>query len=226
MRDLPLATKAVAVAVLSTVGLFLLSADDSLNDFGLNLFRSLGRYNRAGRQPRVALVRPISTGGGQSLLESFDLWDTHWPCTGANMPYVVDLFISYSQTLDAEAHPDDVEAIELIKSKYNAHEGWNGCLSRFSVIEVNMDPYMDKYNRSDEQTDPMWVNGPNEQFRRSIREIMKKTKKVVNGDQEEVEPEYEIAFIMETDAKPANWGWMNSLLQDFEVKEPFAILGR
>jgi len=215
---LPRKLKAAGAAVLFATA-FLLSTDELLGEIRYSLFRSLGYHSHSSK---LALVRPIPPGGGQALLESFDLWDPHWPCSSKGLDYQVDLFISFSRTLDRSEHPGDVEALEKLKSKFEAHGGWNNCVSRLHVIEIDIAPEMDIYEKADEQKNPMWVNGPNEQFRKTLREIMTMTRSDQQG--REV-AEYEIVYNMEADARPNKWGWLDSIQKEIKEEAPFAILG-
>ena len=43
---------------------------------------------------RLALVRPFGPHDAHSLVRSFDLWSTYWPCTARNDEYDVDLVLA------------------------------------------------------------------------------------------------------------------------------------
>jgi len=201
----------------------LISSDIAIPDS--RFLSDLGRHLSTTRmQKRVALIRPFGPGDGSALLESIERWDTHWPCTpvSAASSRPVDLFISFSQKLEESLHPLDVAAVEALKVKFENGGGWNGCISQLRIIEANIPADRDKYRRADEQTDRMWVNGPNEQFRVSMREVMEITQ--VDEDGQDV-AKYEVSVLMEPDARTTRAGWLDNLLDEFEDKAPFAILG-
>ena len=103
---------------------------------------------------RIAVVRPFAPFSAGEILKSFDTWDTYWPCTSTPLhpfdtdsepgestsgeypyEYVVDLYLSFSQTYD-DVHPSDlsVGVRNDLKQKFNNNGGWNGCFDKFYNI--------------------------------------------------------------------------------------------
>ena len=103
---------------------------------------------------RIAVVRPFSPHSAGEILKSFDTWDTYWPCTSNPLhpfdtdsepgestsgdypyDYVVDLYLSFSQTY-ADVSPSDlsVGVRDDLKLKFNNNGGWNGCFDKLYNI--------------------------------------------------------------------------------------------
>ena len=104
---------------------------------------------------RIAVVRPFAPFSAGEILKSFDTWDTYWPCTSNPLhpfdtdsepgestsgeypyEYVVDLYLSFSQTYDDVVHPSDlsVGVRNDLKQKFNNNGGWNGCFDKLYNI--------------------------------------------------------------------------------------------
>ena len=77
------------------------------------------------------------------MLQSFNIWDTRWPCVADDPDYEVDLILSFSRNLD-----EDEEAIALVdavRGKFDANaeggtdaEAWPRCFSHLDVIEAGL----------------------------------------------------------------------------------------
>lgn len=161
---------------------------------------------------RLAVARTFCTGDAKALAESFDQWNDLSPCEhGSDMK--ADLFLVFSQSLSAS--PVAQAAVDSIEQKFHETEGWNGCFSRLVAIGVDIDSETDLYQPKQQQTNHMWVNGPNRQFERTIREI-----------QSGVWGDYESMYLMERDSVPVKSFWLDALVSDIEKQQPFAILGR
>ena len=89
---------------------------------------------------RLALLRPFAPTNGKSLLESFSLWDTRWPCMNENDEYEVDLVISYSHRLDSDKEARAI--VDEIWDKFMGEEiggWWSECFVGLRVIEADLD---------------------------------------------------------------------------------------
>jgi hypothetical protein len=82
-----------------------------------------------------------------------------------------------------------------------------------TAIGVDIPAHLDIYEPAQQSTNPLWVNGPNSQFIKTLRYVQH-------------EGSYETMFLMEGDTVPVKPYWMDKLLVDIEEQRPFAILGR
>ena len=105
---------------------------------------------------RLALVRPFGPHDAHSLVRSFDLWSTYWPCTARNDEYDVDLVLSYSRHVDEEGEGTSSEndvlathAVDEIRSKMlgDQKSGWGECFTGLRIIEAGLDERSDHYVR-------------------------------------------------------------------------------
>lgn len=136
-----------AAVLLSTTLLTLFALfDDETSGVGPRRALLAADEAAGGGRGRLALVRPFGPrdGDADTLLRSFDLWDTRWPCTGTTVPpYEVDLVISYSRRLDGEGvNLPATQAVEAIRSRFfgeDQAQGWTACFSDLKVIEANLD---------------------------------------------------------------------------------------
>ena len=136
------------------------------------------------RKRRMAVVRPFGPNNAADLEESFRLWDTHWPCTANHLTssehndeFQIDLYLLFSRTFDPTVHPEAIALATELQNKFASNNGWNGCFSRLFKFEADIVPSDDNYDKSVhsgfnkdgeslEHRDIMWVNGPNESFRK------------------------------------------------------------
>ena len=81
----------------------------------------------------------------------------------------------------------------------------------------------DLYEKADDHTNKLWVNGINEQFIRVMRNIILRTKVDENG---RYLAEFEISFVVETESSTNTWGWVDIFMKDISEEMPFTILGR
>jgi len=180
---------------------------------------------------RIALVRPFAPGDAEMLLESLEQWDVVKPCGAVNkdektktwvdgngyyeygenfseedMP-VVDFVLSYSRTY---GDTDGFDTFRSVKEIFESRDGW-GCFSELVAIESGIEPEFDLYLPSAIQTNPMWVNGPNQQFIKSYEHAK--------------DLGYDAMVLMEGDVQPQVNGWLDLLLSEVKRNEPFALLG-
>ena len=118
----------------------------------------LGRRRRRlesteAKKKRLAVVRPFAPFSAAEITQSFDTWDTYWPCTsnplhpfdtesepgestsGYDYEYVVDLYLSFSQAY-ANIPPSDMShsVKDELLQKFKMNGGWNGCFDKLYNI--------------------------------------------------------------------------------------------
>ena len=113
--------------------------------------RTLASKHKAPK--RIAVVRPFAPFSAAEITQSFDTWDTYWPCTSNPLhpfdtesepgestseydyEYVVDLYLSFSQTY-ANVPPSDLShsVKEALQQKFKMNGGWNGCFDKLYNI--------------------------------------------------------------------------------------------
>ena len=189
---------------------------------------------------RLAVVRPYAPLSAEEIIDSFNTWDTNWPCTSNafgddeeggnnninsdNEPeYDVDLILSYSQTYESSAADSPVlEAMTSLQNKFDRNGGWNFCFSSLHHIEAAIPPSMDLYERNHVQMNRHWVNGPNSQFRSIMEFIRRRNEEETSKG---MDPYYESVLILEADSRVQTLGWLDRVLDEMKSKAPFAILG-
>ncbi|KAG7343442.1 hypothetical protein IV203_021387 [Nitzschia inconspicua] len=151
---------------------------------------------------RMAVVRPVSPHDVESLMRSFDIWDDKKfpPCNPISRGNSNDLILSFSRTTD-ETRALTAQVVEA----FNRTSGWGHCFSNLFVIDCKLSHGDDKYDESVQESDYMWVNGPNTQ---AIKDAG-----------------YETFYYMEADSYPMKKGWLDLLLEEIHQKKPFGILG-
>ena len=181
------------------------------------------------RKKRLAVVRPFAPFSANEIVDSFNSWDTHWPCASSaddesdESEYDVDLILSYSQTYDtAEADSPAVEAMTSLQKKFDRNQGWNHCFTSLHHIEAAIPTHMDLYERNHVQLNRHWVNGPNSQFRSIMEFIQRRNEEEKSKG---MEPYYEAVLILEGDSRVQTIGWLDWVLDEMKSKAPFAILG-
>eukprot|EP00957_Ditylum_brightwellii_P069123 5247691-Ditylum_brightwellii.AAC.1 len=179
---------------------------------------------------RIAIVRPFDPAHAEVLLGSLERWGIVKPCGGSydeqsqtwvgghgyyeygenyseeERP-IVDLVLSFSRTY---ADLIGFDTLSSVRDLFEAHDGW-GCFSDLVPIASNIEPELDIYVPSAVQTNPLWANGPNNQFLKSYTQV--KTKG------------YDAMVVMETDVQPQVNGWLDMMLSEIKKNEPFVILG-
>eukprot|EP00978_Attheya_sp_CCMP212_P036454 scaffold165419_cov54-Attheya_sp.AAC.5 len=166
------------------------------------------RLSLSSMHNRLAVVRPFCVEDASSLVESFSVWDKFSPCQDPSGQ--VDLFLVFSQNI--EKSPIANDAIGKVTQIFEQTHGWNSCFHSVTAIGVDIPAHLDIYEPAQQSTNPLWVNGPNSQFIKTLRHVQQ-------------EGSYETMFLMEGDTVPVKPYWMDKLLVDIEEQRPFAILG-
>jgi hypothetical protein len=165
------------------------------------------------RLSNIAIARPFSFGDAVKLPESFDVWDTYAPCQHPT-DFQVDLLLVFSQTLATSSLAQSV--MEQVQERFVETNGWNQCIDRVIGFGVDLDPESDIYHSKEQDTNVMWVNGPNRQFERTVRHL-----------QSSPWADYELMYLMEMDSLPVLSFWLDALLREIHVQtSDFAIIGR
>ena len=163
----------------------------------------------------LAVARPFCPSEVKSLLLSFKSWEEFRPCRENSKQSKsrahVDLFLVFSQSLDTS--PEARKAADSVVHQFNQTRGWSYCFRNVFVTDVQIDPSLDLYLPSQQDSNPNWVNGPNRQFERLIHRV------------EERERKYDAVYLMEMDSVPVKRFWLDHLVAETERKRPFAILG-
>lgn len=161
----------------------------------------------------IAIARTFSVSDAGLLPESFAIWNEYPPCQNG-LEKKVDLFLVYSQSL-----ADSTEAqasIEVVKDIFSETNGWNGCFSNVYGLGVDIEPSVDLYQMEEQDSNPLWVNGPNRQFERTVRAL-----------QEATSGPYDLFYLMEMDSVPVQSFWLETILDEVhDESSDFAILGR
>lgn len=159
----------------------------------------------------IAIARPFSPVDVNRLRASFDSWRQFMPCRSESTVRV-DLVLVYSQRLLESASAKI--AIEAVKREFRTHEAWAQCIDRVIGIDVDILPTEDLYKVQEQSTNPLWVNGPNRQFERTVRRL---------------DGFYDLMYLMEMDSVPRQPFWLDSLIEEVHsqaTQSEFAILGR
>ena len=163
---------------------------------------------------KMAIVRTFSPKDIKQLERSFDVWEEFPPCQGVPSSAEVDLFLAYSQSLEGSS--DAKLAIDGIKRKFAETGGWDNCIAEVHAFGVDIQPDRDIYKAKEQDSNPLWVNGPNRQFERTVRTI-----------QRGKFGSYDLMYLMEMDSVPIKPFWVDLIIDDINAKpNEFAILGR
>jgi len=163
--------------------------------------------------PSLAIARTFSVADTHLLRGSFSIWDDFPPCQ-IGSPLQVDLFLVYSRSLNDSVPAQD--AIEAVKDSFSNSHGWKKCISRVIGIGVDIDAEVDLYQLDHQHSNPLWVNGPNRQFERTIRAV-----------QDAESGSYDLLYLMEMDSIPVQPFWLDRIIEKMsEEPEEFTILGR
>jgi hypothetical protein len=161
----------------------------------------------------IAIARTFSLNDAASLPDSFDIWDTHPPCNGTASA-VVDLFLVFSQSLENSSVARS--SIDQIQQRFQETNGWGQCIGRVSGVGVDIDPDLDMYRSNEQETNPLWVSGPNRQFERTVRTLQGGTW-----------GSYEVMILMEMDSVPVKPFWLDAIVNEINSqRHDFAIIGR
>lgn len=137
--------------------------------------------------------------------------------TGSSAKYQADLFLSISQTFSV--HPEVKEIISRLVNDTGRlslleYSSWDVCFGSIRLIEAGVSPDIDRYGvSSPDQTDNLWVNGPNEHFIRSIRQI------------QAMDTPYDAELFMEPDVHPWKEQWLDQIMEEVTQKRPFSMFG-
>jgi hypothetical protein len=106
--------------------------------------------------------------------------------------------------------------MEQVQQRFVTTSGWNQCIDRVVGFGVDLDPKDDIYRLKEQDTNVMWVNGPNRQFERTVRHLQSSTW-----------TDYELMYLMEMDSVPVRSFWLDALLSEIRVQtSDFAFIGR
>jgi hypothetical protein len=166
-----------------------------------------------GHASNFAIARTFSLHDATELPGSFDAWNSHPPCEGTASAYV-NLLLVFSQSLERSSVAQS--AIKEVRRRFQETGGWDNCIGRVLAFGVDIDPDSDTYKPSEQETNPLWVNGPNRQFERTVRKL-----------QEARFGFYDSMYLMEMDSVPVKAFWLDIILDEINgQKRDFAILGR
>ena len=161
----------------------------------------------------LAIARTFSVSDADLLPRSFEIWNDFPPCQEGIVERV-DLYLIYAQSLDES--PSAQASIEEVQEIFSKTSGWGGCISNVYGLGVNIDPSVDLYRLEEQSSNPLWVNGPNRQFERTIRALQGVT--VGSCD---------LLYLMEIDSVPIQDFWLDTIVQEVhQDSKEFAILGR
>lgn len=162
----------------------------------------------------MAIARPFTLSDADQLPESFEIWKDLPPCQqGSNVKF--DLFLVYSRSLEGATQAQaSIRAVEAMIEEEG--EDWSSCISQVVGIGVDIDASEDLYRLDLQKSDPLWVNGPNRQFERTVRAI-----------QMSEYGSYDLMYYMEMDSVPVKPYWLDALMDAIRTEQSeFAILGR
>lgn len=107
-------------------------------------------------------------------------------------------------------------SIRAVEAMVEEGEDWSSCISKVLGIGVDIDPTQDMYRLDLQKSNPLWVNGPNRQFERTIRAV-----------QMSQYGSYDLMYYMEMDSVPVAPYWLDALMEGIRRQaSEFAILGR
>ena len=187
-------------------------------------FMNCSKGRKTGKSiKKVAVIRPFSPKevlSDDGLRESFQSWDLFPPCdqeSNLQIDVTYDLILSYSQTYngtDNASKEADKFTLSIIEGFHTFQ--WSNCFNRIERIEMNIPATRDVYNPS-KTDDPLWVNGPNQQFRQNM--------KIVRGlDKDYPHMNYDYALILESDVVAIKVNWLDDFVDEANEKN-FSILG-
>ena len=187
------------------------------------------------QQPkRVAIVRPFSPRRAAAITQTFDAWNEYSPCqpqypdldsgdTKHEIPIQYDLFLSYSQAYNGtdEAARKADQSTQYLMDNFESFP-WSTCFQNVYRIEMNIPKNEDLYLPA-EKDNPLWVNGPNQQFLRGM-EIIKHHHHKVGNDVDTSTASYDYVVVMESDVTPIKPNWLVDLIREANENE-FCMLG-
>ena len=162
---------------------------------------------------RIALLRPFATHDYESMISSFDEWASFLPCQMVEPTnitgrfYTVDLFMSIASSFDDDNDElDGLSGKELKDTLTNLFQTsvWgkkSHCFDSIAFISSNIPEEVDLYTTEpngggadrDNKLNLLWVNGPNTQFRHSVKEI------ISLREESHHDYYYDVMFLMEAE---------------------------
>eukprot|EP00581_Thalassiosira_minuscula_P002176 CAMPEP_0183743102 /NCGR_PEP_ID=MMETSP0737-20130205/65044_1 /TAXON_ID=385413 /ORGANISM="Thalassiosira miniscula, Strain CCMP1093" /LENGTH=550 /DNA_ID=CAMNT_0025978707 /DNA_START=198 /DNA_END=1851 /DNA_ORIENTATION=+ len=154
--------------------------------------------------------------------KKYDLWYLMEPDVFPQKNYWLDnlleeitvaqpgLILTFPREGDPQRYADVYAAYEKIKEM---SEHW-GCIKSVDIFFAGLTVEEDTYSSYFAELGGVlnWVNGPNRQFERVFRYVQSQTK-------------YDLWYLMEPDVFPQKNYWLDNLLEEITVAQPFAILG-
>jgi hypothetical protein len=117
--------------------------------------------------------------------------------------------------------------MDAVGSIFHDTNGWQGCIHRVYGFGCNIDPTMDLYKIGESGSNPLWVNGPNRQFERTMRAIQHRGQSTNSTSSFSAAGPYDATYLMEMDSVPVKHYWLDRLVDEIENRSSdFAILGR
>ena len=160
-----------------------------------------------------AIARPFSLHDASGLGASFDDWSTYPPCSDGAAIGQPKLFLVYSQSFENHNAAIAESAIESVQVHFNRTQGWGNCFAEVVSLAVNITPDEDIYRKDQQDSNVLWVNGPNRQFERTARALK------AQG--------IDLFYLMEMDSVPIRENWLDTLVEAIQNQSTgFAILGR
>ena len=168
----------------------------------------------SGLRSSLAIARTFSSKDAKQLSNSFQVWEELPPCDATELPSA-DLFLVFSQSLEHSKVARD--AVKQVEQLFHETGGWGKCVNNVFSFGVNIDPSQDIYASKDQSTNALWVNGPNRQFERTVRELQRHGRGA----------SYDFMYLMEMDSVPIQPFWLDRIQEEI-ANQPtdFAILGR
>jgi len=166
---------------------------------------------------RMVILRTFCPFDIDELANGFDAWATMFPCenhdanstAGGNL-VDVDILLFFSAAW--ELWPKAKETADGIIAKFDAASyPWARCFGKMAVDSAMLAPEEDLYSPPMQQTNRLWVNGPNRQFEKGLRASQSKG--------------YQLAYLMEPDSVPLSPKFLDELRTEVEERRPFAVLG-
>jgi hypothetical protein len=192
------------LSIITTIVSFAIVFGDSLASGSVSS-SSLARGNK-----KIAIARTFSVNDAANLLPSFDPWKEFIPCDG-DPSYVADLILVYSQSIQNSTIAMDV--MKKVGAVFEETNGFGNCFDRLLGLGCNIERHEDIYQPNESSKNPLWVNGPNRQFERTVRAMQANN--------------YAYFCLMEMDSVPVRSLWLDALVEEIDSQpNDFAILGR
>ena len=168
----------------------------------LVLFSLLLRGTEAKPKTKIAIARPFSLSDASKLPATFDAWNLFPPCLDTPA-YSADLLLFFSGSFKKSSGIVDI--INEVGSIYTKTSGWGDCIDKVVAIGCDIKPSTDINKPQEFQTNPLWVNGPNRQFERSVRALQQSS-----GES------YDFLYLMGLDSNPIKSNWLGAFVDEIE----------